>query len=178
MEVKPKRNAPTILKNKELSLIPIKFDFTREHYSLSVYTDGSCYPNPGPGSYAYIIIDDKTQEPVYRFSAQDNDTTSNRMEASAVISAIGLLYNAKVKFVTIYSDSQYVVNCVNLWAENWVAKEAIKANMSLWRLFVEVKVKLKCSFKCKWIRGHAGNKYNELADHLADITSKNQLNEL
>lgn len=130
---------------------------------IKIYTDGACSGNPGPGGCAAIIIDSLSNEKA-SIAKGYRHTTNNRMEIQAVIWGLRLARDMKdLKEVEILSDSQLVVNTMNL---GWKRK----SNLDLWE---ELDVQLSC-FKKTGIRvsftkvkGHAGNLFNEKVDRLA-----------
>jgi len=131
--------------------------------NITMYTDGSALGNPGPGGYGLVLMAGKHYKEIkqgYRL------TTNNRMELLSVI--VGL---EKVKVdkanVSIYSDSKYVVDSVNkAWVFGWQKKGFKgKKNVDLWKRFLAVYP--KHNVKLIWVKGHAGNKYNEVCDQLA-----------
>ncbi len=130
-----------------------------------VYTDGSCEPNPGPGGWAAIILDDG-RETILQGSA--GDSTNNRMEMTAALEALRKIDPHKA--VVIYTDSQYLKNGVESWldewkARNWKRKGGPLLNVDLWKdISVEID---RRKITWKWVRGHVGNPYNERADRLA-----------
>lgn len=130
---------------------------------ITIYTDGSALGNPGPGGYGIVLMAGKHYKEVaegFRL------TTNNRMELMSV--CIGLETLKKPGYeVTIYSDSKYVVDSVEKgWVFGW-AKTGFKKkkNVDLWKRFLDVYSHHKVSFV--WVKGHAGNKYNEICDQLA-----------
>jgi ribonuclease HI len=150
---------------------------------VEIYTDGGCSGNPGPGGWAYVIIGnraenssnsrgDKTGTPgilAEKWGAE-RDTTNNRMEIYAVIAALEDL--SRLKFlpasVVVYTDSQYVQKGMSLWIHAWKkngwrtsGKEPVK-NQELWRHLDELAGKFTIVWK--WVKGHAGNQYNERCD--------------
>lgn len=120
---------------------------------LTVYTDGSCMPNPGKGGWAFVALDGSFE---MRISGGENETTNNIMEMTAVIEALKM-YKHMSKFL-IYSDSQYVINCAQ-------GKWKRKKNVELWDRYD--KYAERKDIKWEWVKGHSGNKYNELVDLLA-----------
>ena len=130
---------------------------------ISIYTDGSALGNPGPGGYGIVLMSGK-----YYKEVKDGfrHTTNNRMELLSVIIGLELIKNEGAN-VTIYSDSKYVVDSVEKkWVFNWVKKNFKgKKNADLWRRFL--KIYPAHSVKFVWVKGHAGNKYNEVCDQLA-----------
>lgn len=139
---------------------------------IEIYTDGSCFNNPGPGGYGIcLVINDKLEK---EHSGGINKTTNNIMELTAVLKSFQYSYET---LVTIYSDSQYVVKGYNEWIENWVknkwttsAKKPV-ANQNLWKELYKLKT-YKTNYKLAWVKAHNGNKYNELADILAKNAAK------
>ena len=119
----------------------------------TIYTDGSCIPNPGPGGWAFVCFNE-TEE--FHISGGEDKTTNNRMELSAVIEA--LKFNDKRETYCIYSDSMYVINCAKgVWAR--------KKNIDLWQKYD--KVSKNKIIEWVWVRAHNGDKYNEIVDKLA-----------
>ena len=127
--------------------------------TITIYTDGSCSPNPGAGGWAFVINREEEQEitetRVYGGLA---NTTNNVMEMTAVIEAIKTMGEEKV-CCTIYSDSQYVINCAK---GSWKRK----ANVDLWKRYDRYALGKTIEFV--WVRGHSGDRYNELVDRLAN----------
>lgn len=120
---------------------------------MIVYTDGSCLYNPGPGGWGFIAIIDNWE---IHISGGEEHTTNNKMELMAVIET---LKNFPNEFnITIYSDSLYVINCAkNIWKR--------KKNIQLWKLYDS----FLNNRNIEWIKikGHSGDKYNDLVDTLA-----------
>ena len=138
---------------------------------VDIYCDGACSRNPGPGGWGSILKYKNHQKEI---SGGAEKTTNNRMELTAVIEAL-LLLREKCD-VTIYTDSQYVVNGIEKgWAENWRKNGWTKPdkkpalNSDLWEaLLAEIK---KHSHRFVWIKGHAGHPENERCDELAVMQS-------
>jgi len=130
---------------------------------ITIYTDGSSMGNPGPGGYGVVLMAGEHRKELsqgYRL------TTNNRMELMAVIAGLEAL-KIPQSTVTIYTDSQYVVNSVEKkWVFGWEKKNFKgKKNVDLWLRFLEV---YRChSVTFKWVKGHAGNRENERCDQLA-----------
>jgi len=131
--------------------------------NVTMYTDGSSMGNPGPGGYGIVLIAGRHRKELsqgYRL------TTNNRMELMAVIVGLEAL-KIPQSTVTVYTDSQYVVNSVEKkWVFGWEKKNfAGKKNPDLWQRFLKV---YRChAVSIKWIRGHDGNRENERCDRLA-----------
>jgi ribonuclease HI len=128
-----------------------------------IYTDGSSRGNPGPGGYGAVLISEKGHEK--KLSEGFRRTTNNRMELLSVIKALEAL--KKPCEVLVFSDSKYVVDSVEKgWVYSWQKKGfAKKKNPDLWKLFLSVAQNHHVKFE--WVKGHAGNKYNEMCDKLA-----------
>lgn len=141
---------------------------------VTLYSDGACSGNPGPGGYGVILESaDREKE----LSAGYRLTTNNRMELLGVIAGLEAL--KKECSVTIVSDSQYVVNSIakgwvfNWQRNNWRKSDKSRAeNVDLWERLLPLLKKHECTFE--WIRGHAGHPKNERCDELAVTASKAQ----
>jgi ribonuclease HI len=120
--------------------------------AVTVYTDGSCLGNPGPGGWSFLVLSDGGVE---KRSGGEVKTTNNRMELQAVIEALLFVPNNHIE---VHTDSLLVLNCAtNVWKR--------KANLDLWTQFDQASTGKQLMWK--WVRGHAGDKYNEEADRLA-----------
>lgn len=131
--------------------------------SVIIYTDGSAKGNPGNGGYGVVMISGDHRK---ELSAGFSLTTNNRMELLSVI--VGLEHLKKEKtFVTIYSDSKYVVDAVEKkWLFSWEKKNfGKKKNPDLWIRFLKIFRKHQVSFV--WVKGHSNIKENERCDQLA-----------
>ena len=134
---------------------------------VSLYTDGACSGNPGPGGYGAILVY-RGQEKV--LSGGDPSTTNNRMELMSVI--VGLEALKEPCSVTLTSDSKYVIDGLQKgWAVSWKKRGWKKAdgkpalNADLWeRLLVLTEMH---SMQYVWVHGHRGHAYNERCDALA-----------
>ena len=138
---------------------------------IKIYTDGSCLENPGNGGWAAIINDDGKIE---KISGSEKNTTNNRMELMAPISALSKI--TEKKKIQIFTDSQYVKMGITNWIHNWIKnnwqtsnKEDVK-NKDLWLVLF----KLSQSFQVEWhwVKAHAGNSLNEEVDALAKEAAK------
>lgn len=138
---------------------------------LFAYTDGACSGNPGPGGWGVIMIarNGKTVVKTRELNGGAADTTNNRMELMAAISALEAL--AKPSQITIVTDSTYVKNGVTIWIHGWkkngwrtAAKKPVK-NAELWRRIDDAAARHTVTWE--WIKGHAGHAENERADELA-----------
>ena len=132
-----------------------------------IYTDGSCFGNPGPGSYAYFITDNEETE-IEEVFFGGNFTTNNKMELSAVLFALKKVkeLNLEGNFF-IFSDSTYVINGINSWMYKWsINKWKNVKNLYLWKEVFEIRKEFN-KIVFKWVKAHCGNKYNELVNKLA-----------
>lgn len=130
---------------------------------ITIFTDGAAKGNPGPGGYGVVLLSGKYQK---ELSQGYRKTTNNRMELLAVIVGLEALKKEKSE-VLIFSDSKYVVDSVEKgWVFNWQKKGfAKKKNVDLWKRFLIIYPKHKVRFE--WVKGHAGNQWNERCDQLA-----------
>lgn len=134
---------------------------------VEIYTDGACSGNPGPGGYGVVMI---YSEHIKELSGAYDNTTNNRMEIIAAIKGLEAL--KRPCRVTLYSDSQYLVNTMTKgWVEkwrdsNWMRNKSERAkNIDLWKRLLEL-VEVH-QVKWVWIKGHAANELNNRCDELA-----------
>ena len=140
---------------------------------LTIYTDGGCSGNPGPGGWGCVIIDGGN---VTKLSGGEKATTNNRMELSAAIAALDAAVKNndwRTRKIEVYSDSQYVKNGITSWIKNWkkngwktAAKKPV-LNQDLWIALDELYGHLNIEWK--WVKGHAGVEYNEICDQLCKM---------
>jgi ribonuclease HI len=136
--------------------------------TVAIYTDGACLGNPGPGGYGVVMLYGGHRK---ELSGGYRLTTNNRMEMMAAIAALKAL-KQKCR-VTLYSDSQYLVNAMTKgWAKRWQRngwirnKQKEKAvNPDLWQELLTLCSKQDVEFR--WVRGHSGVEENERADRLS-----------
>jgi len=131
---------------------------------LIIYTDGAARGNPGRGGYGVILMWGNKQK---ELAAGYRLTTNNRMELLAVITALEALKQKGIP-VTIYTDSQYVVNSIEKkWLDNWIKTDfkGGKKNKDLWMRFYHLAKEFNITIK--WVKGHASNPYNNRCDVLA-----------
>ena len=139
---------------------------------LIIYTDGACSGNPGKGGWAAIILDsDLNQSSI---SGSESNTTNNRMELLAPIMALKKI--KKKSDITIFTDSKYVKDGITDWIKKWKLnnwkgsnKKPVK-NKDLWIKLDNACLKHIVSWK--WVKAHAENKYNNLADQLAVLETR------
>lgn len=134
---------------------------------VTIYTDGACVGNPGPGGYGVVL---KYGDHRKELSGGFSPTTNNRMELLAAIEGLAALKESCQ--VTLHSDSRYVVDGIAKgWAERWQEngwmrnKKEETINPDLWTRLLELCKAHDVEFK--WVRGHAGNPDNERCDQLA-----------
>jgi len=133
---------------------------------VTIYTDGACSGNPGPGGWAAILIYGNKKKEI---SGGEKSTTNNRMELISVISALEALREPCK--VTIHTDSQYVANAINMgWLESWQKKGWKRKggdvkNPDLWIKLVSLLESHNVEFI--WVKGHAENEYNNRCDEMA-----------
>lgn len=137
---------------------------------IVIYTDGGCSGNPGPGGWGAVILADGKD---LRLSGGERNTTNNRMELMAAISALSTVANTpdfNNRPVSVYADSQYVKNGITSWITNWkkngwrtAAKKPV-LNQDLWQKLDALNSSLNVSWN--WVKGHAGIEYNEVCDQL------------
>jgi len=139
---------------------------------VTIYTDGACSGNPGPGGWAAVLIHGDTKKEI---SGGERDTTNNRMELTAVISSLEALKNPC--HIKLYSDSQYICEAINKgWARSWKAKgwkrsdKSPAKNPDLWERLLALIDSHEVEFI--WVRGHADNEYNNRCDVLAVAETK------
>jgi ribonuclease HI len=134
---------------------------------ITIYTDGSARGNPGAGGFGSVLISGNRRKEI---SGGFKFTTNNRMELMGVICALECLKTSGNN-ITIYSDSQYVVNSVSKgWVFNWIRTNKKDAkNMDLWKRFVSLYKLNKINFV--WVKGHADNELNNRCDVLATTAS-------
>jgi ribonuclease HI len=134
---------------------------------VTIYTDGACSPNPGNGGYGVVLLYGEHRK---ELSGGFQNTTNNRMEMMAAI--VGLEALTKKCAVTLYSDSQYLVDSVMKgWVIKWRNKGWKKAkNVDLWKRLLKSCEHHQVEFR--WVRGHSGNVENERCDRLAVLASQ------
>ena len=137
-----------------------------------IYTDGACSGNPGKGGWAAIILNEKSIQS--NVSGGENSTTNNRMELMAPIMALNKI--KKSSEIIIYTDSKYVKDGITDWIKKWklnnwksANKKPVK-NKDLWIKLDNSCQKHKVTWK--WVKAHAGNKFNNLVDELAVLETK------
>ena len=151
--------------------------------NIEIYTDGACSKNPGPGGWAYIMVNKDSKEEIFRESGGEKSTTNNRMELMAVIRALKKVKEGAASLadksgkalahesISVHTDSQYVQQGISAWIFNWkknnwktASKQPVK-NQDLWQALDSLSALIKPEWI--WVKGHAGNPLNEACDRLA-----------
>ena len=133
---------------------------------VTIYTDGACSGNPGPGGWGCVLI---YGDNIKELSGYVPETTNNRMEITAVIEGLKALKESCS--VDLYTDSKYVLEGATKWLAGWQEKGWRRAdkkpvlNVDLWQQLSELLAQHKITWH--WVKGHAGNPYNERVDALA-----------
>jgi ribonuclease HI len=148
---------------------------------MLIYTDGGCSGNPGPGGWAYVIVahdasensaDSSNINIIEEKCGGEKNTTNNRMELMAVIKALESLKTVEQasQKLEIFTDSQYVQKGMSQWITDWKArgwktsgKDPVK-NQDLWQQLDALAAGFPITWR--WVKGHAGNEYNERCDSL------------
>ena len=140
--------------------------------TVTIYTDGACSGNPGPGGWGAILMYGPHKR---ELSGGEASTTNNRMELTAVISALALLKEPCA--VELWSDSKYVIDALDKgWAKSWRAKGWVKSdrkpalNPDLWEQLLQELGRHQVSLH--WVKGHASNPKNNRCDQLAVAESR------
>ncbi len=139
---------------------------------VTVYTDGACSGNPGPGGWGAILRYGAHEKEISGGAAS---TTNNRMELTAVIEALRLLREPCL--VELWSDSKYVIDALEKgWARSWQRRGWVKSdkkpalNPDLWEELLALTD--RHTVRCHWVKGHADDPYNERCDRLAVAESR------
>lgn len=134
---------------------------------IEIYTDGACRGNPGPGGWGALLIAGGKRKTLH---GGDAETTNNRMELTAAIRALNALNGRQS--VVLHTDSRYVMDGIREWLPNWkrrgwktAAKKPVK-NQDLWQALDEAVQ--QHDIQWVWVKGHAGDPGNEMADALAN----------
>jgi ribonuclease HI len=141
--------------------------------NFKIYTDGSCLGNPGAGGWAAVIVDEQNhREEIY---GEEEHTTNNRMELTAAIKALEKI--SACDRAELFTDSNYLKNAfTNGWIAKWkkngwqTSSKSPVLNKDLWLVLDELISSRVVSFN--WIKGHAGNFFNERCDELARKTAE------
>ena len=149
-----------------LPAVPADGVLPADDAEVSIWTDGGCKPNPGPGGWAVLL---RFRGHERELSGGEKATTNNRMELTAAAEALETL--TRPCRIALHTDSEYVRNGVTRWSTGWVRRNWRNAsgdpvaNMDLWRRVLEAAKRHEVSWH--WVRGHAGDVNNERVDRLA-----------
>lgn len=150
---------------------------------VHIFTDGSsCGRRIGPGGWSFVVVKRRSDDWVVTYHQFGGQTiaTNNQMELMGPIQAIKWLHRTKLEQATIISDSQYVLKGITEWVHGWKrngwrsSSGSEVLNKELWQQLYALKQGLDIEWK--WVRGHAGNQFNELADKLAKQGKEQYLN--
>jgi len=133
---------------------------------VTIYTDGACSGNPGPGGWGAVLIYGDNEK---HLNGGEADTTNNRMELMATIESLNSLKSSCK--VELFTDSKYVMDGITKWVHGWIKnnwknsqKKPVK-NDDLWKkLLLAIEPH---DINWNWVKGHSGDKYNDMADELA-----------
>lgn len=160
---------------------PLPEEMRELSQGFAIFADGACRGNPGPGAWATIIQDAKS-EVILKSSGVDVPTTNNKMELEGVIRGLKGLIEKWIEDgisdhespVFVYSDSKYVVEGIEKWVSGWKLRGWKKAdnkepeNLLLWKELDQLKSSFnRISFL--WVKGHAGHPQNEMCDRMANL---------
>lgn len=171
-----------LLSNVSLFLLSLPTDA-----AIDIYTDGAAEPsNPGPAGSAFVVVHEGVE--VAAWAGHLGTTTNNIAEMTAALRALEALRgpeSAKAPLcadlsITIHADSQYVVNGITKWLPNWKAngwrsadRKPVK-NQMLWERLDELASRFP-KLQWRWVKGHAGHRWNGRADRLANAATKAML---
>lgn len=138
---------------------------------VEISTDGACLGNPGPGGWGAVLRYKGNEK---ELSGAEPDTTNNRMELTAAIEGLAAL--TRPSQVILYTDSVYVRDGITKWVAGWqrngwktAAKKPVK-NAELWQRLVDESQRHQVEWR--WVKGHNGDHYNEIADTLATSAAR------
>jgi ribonuclease HI len=140
---------------------------------IIIYTDGGCRGNPGIGGWGVWLRYGKHSK---KLNGAEQDTTNNRMELMAAIKALEEIKSSSIH-IDLYTDSKYVMNGITQWIAGWkkknwktAAKKPVK-NVDLWQKLDDLNQKHQVSWF--WVKGHSGDKGNDMADFFANQAMDN-----
>lgn len=151
----------------------------------SIYTDGACSGNPGPGGWGTVIY--YTDGSVHELGGAEPQTTNNRMEMQAAIAALDyLLMSNQTEATSLYTDSEYVKNGITQWLAGWKKKGWKTStgkpvlNQDLWKALDDLQAKVNQRLQLQWryVKGHSGDRGNDRCDQIARSFSLGQVPEL
>jgi len=147
---------------------------------IEIYTDGSCIGNPGHGGYGFVILRKDASGKIINIHEHSGsevaETTNNRMEMTAACAALESLGWVTVEPITLFCDASLIPNAMNGWLPSWKAKGWKKSdgkpvmNRDLWERLEDAASGRNVTWT--WVRGHNGSEFNERADRLAYVGSR------
>ena len=138
---------------------------------MKIYTDGSSLGNPGPGGFGIVVLDDKENLITTYSKMSENDTTNNEQELLAILYA-AVVYGKEQPSPQVYSDSAYAINTLTKWMYKWKDQNWLKSdnkppkNLDIIKFYYNL-IQNGFNIDLIKIKGHANNKWNDLADKLA-----------
>ncbi|GHV83541.1 ribonuclease H [Spirochaetia bacterium] len=145
---------------------------------IRIWTDGGCSGNPGPGGWAFVM-DNGGNKIIAENYGGENATTNNRMELYAVVSALNYIHeNERTREdITLFTDSQYVQKGMSEWIKKWklngwksAGNKPVK-NKDLWLELDKLSAGINIDWQ--WVKGHAGNEFNERCDAMTQLAILN-----
>ncbi|MFA6239211.1 MAG: ribonuclease H [Bacteriovorax sp.] len=179
-EAFPEDRAMPVL-NFESASMPLPEEMQELTQGFAIFADGACRGNPGPGAWATLIQDTKS-EIILKSSGVDVPTTNNKMELEGVIRGLKGLVEKWIEEgisdrespVFVYSDSKYVIEGIDKWVPGWKSRGWKKAdnkepeNLLLWKELDQLKSRFN-TITFLWVKGHAGHPQNEMCDRMANL---------
>lgn len=140
---------------------------------ISIYTDGGCHGNPGPGAWAALLFFEGHEKEISGF---ESDTTNNRMELTAALEAFKVLKKPNIsnKTIQVHTDSKYLCEGMQKWLPGWKARQWKTANndpvknQDLWEALDHITTGM--TIEWFWVKGHSGHPQNERVDALVQAT--------
>ena len=138
---------------------------------ITIYTDGGCSGNPGPGGWAFVVSENGALS--FSSSGGEKETTNNKMELTAVINALKYAKEKGEKEIIVLTDSQYVKNGITLWIHSWkkngwrTSSKGVVKNIDYWLELDALNSSLNVNWN--WVKGHAGIEGNEECDRLVRL---------
>jgi ribonuclease HI len=171
----PSSAATSVTKGRDLSIAEVLDRYT-DGPSTGVFTDGAAEGNPGPGGWGAVLVVDG--EVLAEEHGSEPHTTNNRMELTAMIAGLKMLPIDST--IPVYTDSQLVVNIITQWAAGWESRGWTKKSTGPIKNLALVKeahalAKQRPGVEIRWVKAHAGNRWNEYADALATAYRRGQM---
>lgn len=148
--------------------------------NIEIYTDGSSLGNPGPGGFGVVVVN--SDKIIKEFGGFEKDTTNNKMELQGAIEALRYIKENNLINVSIYTDSNYVLNGITSWIFNWEKNNWIKPdkkpvlNKEIWQKLSSLDKELKGKIIWKKVKGHSDHVFNDRADFIATQCASKQQN--